>query len=41
MEIYNIAYQFLFHQTLKVTPAIEAKITDYVWDIEDILILTK
>jgi len=25
------------HQTLRVTPAMEAKITDHVWDIEDIV----
>jgi hypothetical protein len=29
------------HQTLRVTPAMEAGITNYVWKIEDILALIK
>lgn len=29
------------HQTLRVTPAMEAGVTDHVWDIEDIINLVK
>jgi hypothetical protein len=29
------------HQTLRVTPAMEAKATDRLWEIEDILALIK
>ena len=25
------------HQRLRITPAMEAKITDHVWDIEELL----
>jgi hypothetical protein len=29
------------HQSLRVTPAMEAGVTDRLWDIEDILFLLK
>ena len=44
---YAVALHFMYynfcriHQTLRVTPAMEAGITDHVWDIEDILNLLK
>ena len=40
---YAVSLHFMYynfcriHQTLRVTPAMEAKITDHVWDIEEIL----
>ena len=40
---YAVSLHFMYynfcriHQTLRVTPAMEANITDHVWDIEDIL----
>lgn len=40
---YAVALHFMYynfcriHQTLRVTPAMEARITDHVWEIEDIL----
>lgn len=40
---YNVALYFLYynfcrvHQTLRVTPAMEAGITDHVWEVEEIL----
>jgi hypothetical protein len=46
-KVYNMAcavslhfmyYNFCrVHQTLRVTPAMEAGVTDYVWDIKDII----
>jgi IS1 family transposase len=42
---YAVALHFMYynfcriHQTLRVTPAMEAKVTDHVWDIKDILSL--
>jgi len=42
---YAVSLHFMYynfcriHQTLRVTPAMEAKVTDHVWDIEDILAL--
>jgi len=42
---YAIALHFMnynfcrIHQTLRVTPAMEAKVTDHVWDMKDILTL--
>jgi IS1 family transposase len=42
---YAVALHFMYynfcriHQTLRVTPAMEAKITDHVWNIEDIISL--
>ena len=42
-HIHAISLHFMFynfckiHQTLKVTPAMEAKVTDRLWDIEDIV----
>ena len=44
---YAVSLHFMYynfcriHQTLRVTPAMEAKITDHIWDIEDILDLMK
>jgi hypothetical protein len=29
-----------FHQTLRVTPAMEASVADHVWSIEEILVLS-
>lgn len=40
---WSYALQFIYHnfcrvhQTLKVTPAMEASITDHVWSIEDLI----
>jgi len=40
---YNLALYFMYynfcrvHQTLRVTPAMEARVTDHVWEIEEIL----
>ena len=42
---YAISLHFMYynfcriHQTLRVTPAMEAGITDHVWDISEILSL--
>jgi hypothetical protein len=42
---YALALHFMYynfcriHQTLRVTPAMAAKVTDRLWDIEDILTL--
>lgn len=42
-HIHAISLHFMYynfcriHKTLKVTPAMEAKVTDRLWDIEDIL----
>jgi len=44
---YAVALHFMYynfcriHQTLRVTPAMEAKVTDHVWTIEEILRLLK
>jgi len=32
---FNIKHEFI-HKTLRVTPAMEAGISDYVWSLEDI-----
>jgi len=38
VALHFMYYNFCrIHQALRVTPAIEAKITDYVWDIEEIV----
>jgi hypothetical protein len=40
---YALALHFMYynfcriHQTLRVTPAMEAKVTDHVWDIGELL----
>jgi len=42
-HVFAISLHFFYynfckiHQSLKVTPAMEAKVTDRLWDIEDIL----
>jgi len=42
---YAVALHFMYynfcrvHQSLRVTPAMEAGVTDHVWEIEDILSL--
>jgi len=42
---YAVALHFMYynfcrvHQTLRVTPAMEAKVTDHVWEIEEVLAL--
>jgi len=44
---YAVALHFMYynfcriHQTLRVTPAMEAKVTDHIWNIEEILQLIK
>ncbi len=44
-HMHSIALHFMYynfcriHQTLRVTPAMEAGVTDRLWDIEDILAL--
>jgi len=38
LALYFMFYNFVrIHKTLKVTPAMEARVTDHLWDIEDIL----
>lgn len=38
MAIYAMNYNFCrIHQTLRVTPAMEAGITDHVWTLEEIV----
>ena len=38
MAIYAMNYNFSrIHQTLRVTPAMEAGITDHVWTLEEIV----
>jgi len=38
VALHFMYYNFCrIHQTLRVTPAMEAKISDHVWDIEEIL----
>jgi len=40
VALYFMYYNFCrIHQTLRVTPAIESKVTDHVWEIEEILAL--
>ena len=44
-HIYTVALHFMYynfvrvHQTLKVTPAMEAGLTDRLWDIADLVAL--
>ena len=41
VALYTMFYNFCrIHKTLRVTPAMEAGLTDRVWDIEDILAIT-
>lgn len=38
LAIYFMYYNFVrIHQTLKVTPAMEAKVTDKLWDFTDMV----
>lgn len=38
IAIYFVHYNFVrIHQTLRVTPAIEAKVTDKLWSLEDMV----
>jgi hypothetical protein len=38
VALYFMHYNFCrIHKTLRVTPAMEAKVTDHVWEIEEIL----
>lgn len=38
VALHFMYYNFCrIHLTLRVTPAMEAKVTDHVWEIEDIL----
>jgi hypothetical protein len=38
ISLHFMYYNFCkIHQTLRVTPAMEAGVTDHVWDIEDIV----
>jgi hypothetical protein len=40
LALHYMHYNFCrIHQTLRVTPAMEAGITDHVWDIEEIVSL--
>lgn len=40
MAIYFMHYNFVrIHQTLRVTPAMAAGVTDKLWDLEDIALL--
>lgn len=42
MALYFMYYNFCrIHQTLRVTPAMEAKVTDHVWSLEEIIDLLK
>lgn len=44
---YALALHFMYynfcrvHQTLRITPAMKAGVTDRLWEIEDILVLLK
>ncbi len=46
-HVYHLALHYMYynfcriHKTLKVTPAMEAKVTDRLWNIEDIINLIK
>jgi len=38
VALYFMHYNFCrIHQTLRITPAMEAKVTDHIWNIEEIL----
>jgi len=38
LALYFMHYNFCrIHQTLRVTPAMEAGISDHVWDLEDVI----
>ena len=38
ISIYFMHYNFVrIHQTLKVTPAMEAGVTDHLWTVEDVI----
>jgi hypothetical protein len=40
VAIYHAYYNFCrVHQTLRVTPAMEAGLTDYVWSVENLVSL--
>ena len=40
LALYFVYYNFCrVHQTLRVTPAMEAGITDHVWDVKDLVAL--
>jgi hypothetical protein len=42
VAIHHMFYNFVrIHKTLRVTPAIEARITDHVWTIEEMLNVIK
>jgi hypothetical protein len=42
ISLHFMYYNFCrIHQTLRVTPAMEAKVTDRLWDIEDLVGLIK
>ena len=42
LALYFTYYNFCrVHQTLRVTPAMEAGITDHVWDVSEIVYLLK
>jgi hypothetical protein len=42
VALHFMHYNFCrIHQTLRVTPAMEAGLTDHVWDIEEIIALLK
>ncbi len=41
VALHYMHYNFVrIHQSLRVTPAMEAGVTDRLWDIEDIVILS-
>jgi hypothetical protein len=40
LALYFMYYNFCrIHQTLRVTPAMEAGVTDHVWDLEEVIAL--
>jgi hypothetical protein len=40
ISLYFMYYNFCrVHQTLRVTPAMEAKLTDHVWTVEELVAL--
>ena len=42
ISLYFMLYNFCkIHKTLRVTPAMEAGITDHVWDLEEVIMMSE